>query len=338
MTTNPQNLRWPAEWEPHAGTAMTWPHNAQTWHRGLDAPRRALTHAVRALARHETVHLHFHSEALLHDTLTELDCAGVVGHVVPNNDAWCRDHGALIARTSLGERIAIDFGYNAWGGKYPPWDDDARVAQAMADYLELPAQTVPWVLEGGAIEGNGQGVIMTTASCVLNPNRNPSLTKGEFAQRLGDLLGTRAVLWLGGEIAGDDTDGHIDNLARFVGPAHALVVAPENPVDDAQRALTKNVSLLETQAQAIDMPLRIDVLPLPQSFIGQSGLPASYANFYIGARCVLMPVFADPADDDACATVESCFPDRELVPVDGRDLIVGLGALHCLTQPIPSGV
>ena len=169
MTGLPTSLRWPAEWEPHDGTAFTWPHNRDTWHRGVDAPRRAVTAAVLALARDEHVYLHFPDAQTCHETMAGLGEAGasVTGRVVPSNDAWCRDHGALIVRRPDGRRLALDFGFNAWGGKYPPWDLDADIAAQMAGYLDIERVSVPFVLEGGALDGNGQGVVMTTASCVL---------------------------------------------------------------------------------------------------------------------------------------------------------------------------
>ena len=338
MTGLPASLRWPAEWEPHDATAFTWPHNTDTWHRGVDAPRRAVTAAVLALARDEHVYLHFPDAQTCRETMAGLGEAGasVTGRVVPSNDAWCRDHGALIVRRPDGRRLALDFGFNAWGGKYPPWDLDADIAAQMAGYLDIERVSVPFVLEGGALDGNGQGVVMTTASCVLNPNRNAGVNRAQVEELFARALGARHVWWLAGEIPGDDTDGHIDNLARFVDPSRVLAVAPRKPANDAQRAMARNVELLAMQADRAGIDLRVDHLPLPAQFMARTSLPASYANFYIGNRSVLMPVYRDPADDEACALVASCFPDRELVPVDCRDLIVGLGALHCLSQQVPA--
>ncbi len=337
-TLTTDGLRLPAEWEPHAATAFTWPRNPQTWHQGLTAPRRALGEAVVALARDETVHIHFDDDATRVAELARLGCdaQSVVGHLIRSNDAWCRDHGALIAKHSDGRRVALDFGFNAWGGKYPPWDLDAQVAQKMAGYLDLEHMAQPFVLEGGAIDVNGQGLVMTTASCVLNSNRNQGVQRSDIEQRFARTFGTAQVLWLQGDIAGDDTDGHIDNLARFVGPARVLVVAPESPRGTAQLALANNVELLATQARDGGHVLDIERLPLPTTFLTATSLPASYANFYIGQRSVLMPIYGDPCDDRACAIVAACFADRELVPIDCRDLIVGHGALHCLTQQVPA--
>lgn len=331
-------LRLPAEWEPHAGTAFTWPRNPLTWHQGLAAPRGALGEAVVALARDEIVHIHFADAATRDAELERLDCAAgsVIGHLLPSNDAWCRDHGALIAKQVDGRRVALDFAFNAWGGKYSPWDLDAQIAWKMAAYLELEHRPQPFVLEGGALDVNGQGLAMTTASCVLNANRNQNVAASDIEAVFARSFGVSQILWLQGEITGDDTDGHIDNLARFVGPARALVVAPDSPSDAGQQDLANNAERLALQARAFGHELDIERLPLPTTFIAASSLPASYANFYVGNRSVLMPTYGDPYDDRACAIVAGCFADRELVPIDCRDLIVGLGALHCLTQQVPA--
>ncbi|MEO1574695.1 MAG: agmatine deiminase family protein, partial [Pseudomonadota bacterium] len=174
--------RWPAEWEPHAGTAFTWPRNPDTWHRGLIAPREALAHAMRALALGEHIHVHCadpDEAARMSDSLGLRDDQLTV-HAVASNDAWCRDHGAIVVREPDGRCTALDFGYNAWGGKYPPWDDDAKIAGQMAGYLGLSHQPVDVVLEGGAVEGNGQGLVMSTASCVLNANRNRDMSRADI--------------------------------------------------------------------------------------------------------------------------------------------------------------
>lgn len=336
MTDWPDGLRLPAEWEPHDGTWFTWPHNPDTWHRGLQGPRRALTEAIAALAAGETVWVNAadgrgrceQPEALadLGDAVRWLD--------IPSNDAWCRDHGALIARRPDGRRVALDFGFDAWGGKYPPWDRDAAIAARMAHTLALPRLACDTVLEGGALDVNGQGVLLTTASCVLDTRRNPGIDRDTMTALFERALGVRHVLWLAGDLAGDDTDGHIDNLARFVSPWAALVVAPARAGDAPD--LAANPAALETQARAAGLEVNVETLPMPHAFIEREGLPASYANFYIGNEVVLQPVYADPADDAACAIVEACFPGRRLVPIDCRELIVGLGALHCLTQQIPS--
>ena len=329
--------RWPGEWEPHAATALTWPHNTQTWHEGLDAPRHALAQAIDALARGERIHLH------CPDRDTAAAAADLLGlgddvlmlHEIASDDAWCRDHGAVIVRDTDGRRAALNFGYNAWGGKYPPWQNDALIAGHMAAYLGIERIDVDWIAEGGAIDGNGQGVVMTTASCLLNTNRNPQLTRARIESELARLLGADSVLWLVGELPGDDTDAHIDNLARFVSPSCAVVVAPESPRRDFELALCRNADLLAEQSRALGLDLAVRHLPVPVGFIEQTGLPASYANFYVGNAVVVVPVFNDPADDAALAVLEACFPGRQVVPVDARSLVVGLGALHCLTQQVP---
>ncbi|MEM6640032.1 MAG: agmatine deiminase family protein [Pseudomonadota bacterium] len=322
--------RWPAEWEPHAATAFTWPHNPDTWHQGLDGPRRALGEAIHALADGEHIHLHCHDADTARRTEDRLGLRDdqLTVHTLPSDDAWCRDHGAIVVRESDGRRVALDFGYNAWGGKYPPWSNDAAMAARMARYLTLPHERIDVVLEGGAIEGNGQGLVMTTASCVLNPNRNADMGRARFEAVLADALGYADVIWLEGGLAGDDTDGHIDNLARFVHPTCAVVASTTGP-DDVSAAL-------RTQAHDLGVRLDVHMLPSPEAFIREHQLPASYANFYIANRVVLVPVFGDPADRAALELLESLFTGRTIVPIDARDLVVGLGTLHCLTQQIPA--
>lgn len=333
----PDGLRLPAEWEPHEGTWFTWPHNKDTWHGGLSGPRRALAKAIEALAATETVFVNAatgHGLCPPHAWSEHVDPARIVWQDIPSNDAWCRDHGALVVRRADGRRLALDFGFNAWGGKYPPWDLDAKIARRMAAQSGLDCISVPFVLEGGAIDGNGQGVLMSTASCVLDPLRNQGVDRAQVEALFARAFGTRHVLWLGGDLPGDDTDGHIDNLARFVSPWAVLVVAPR-PGTGAD-ALAANPAALEDQARRAGLDLAIETLPMPRTFIEREQLPASYANFYIGNDVVLQPVYGDPQDDRACALVDASFPGRTLVPVDCRELIVGLGAVHCLSQQWPA--
>ena len=328
----------PAEWEPHDGTWFTWPHSKPTWPGCLPAAERALASAVRLLCADETVYLNVlddeHRDRVA-DLIGAVDGA-VEFPLVPSDDAWCRDHGALFVRRPDGRRLALDFGFNAWGGKYPPWERDAQIARAMASYVGVPALSVPTVLEGGALDTNGQGVMLTTASCVLNPNRNAAPARDAAERLFAACFGTPKVIWLAGDIPGDDTDGHIDNLARFVAPDTVLAVAPAQPRSAAERDIAANLGRLEAAGRELGLDLDVRALPVPQTFQASSGLPASYANFYIGNRVVLMPVYGDPADDAACALVAEAFPGRRLEPVDCRDIIVGRGALHCLSQQLPA--
>jgi agmatine deiminase len=334
----PTGLRMPAEWEPHDGTWFTWPHSKPTWPGCLAEAERALASAVRELCVDEIVYINVLDAAHGERVARLVDAAdGAVEYLtIPSNDAWCRDHGALFVRRRDGRRLALDFGFNAWGGKYPPWDLDAGVARAMAAHVHVPSITLPTVLEGGALDTNGQGVMLTTASCVLNPNRNAAPARAAAERLLAACFGTPQVIWLEGDVPGDDTDGHVDNLARFVAPDSVLSVTPQRPRTAAEHALAANLVRIEEAGRRFGLTLNAQPLPVPQTFQAQTGLPASYANFYIGNRVVLMPVFGDPQDDAACALVEAAFPGRRLQPIDCSSIIVGLGSLHCLSQQLPA--
>jgi agmatine deiminase len=257
----------------------------------------------------------------------------------PTNDAWARDHGAIfVTRPAANEpRLAVDFDYNAWGGKYPPFDLDREVGGQMAEALGVPRYARPnVVLEGGSIDVNGEGALLTTEQCLLNPNRNPTLTRAGIERLLRDCLGVGEILWLGEGIEGDDTDGHIDDLTRFVAPRTVVTVVEPNRADPNHAPLEANRRLLD--ALTVDgRPLEVVELPMPEpQYLEDQRLPASYANFYVANGAVLVPTFGCPADEAACAMLRDCFPGRRVVPIDCRVLIAGLGALHCLTQQVPA--
>jgi agmatine deiminase len=230
----------------------------------------------------------------------------------------------------------VDWGYNAWGWKYPPFDYDDAVPTRIAEQLGMPVHTPSMVLEGGSIDVNGTGTLLTTKSCLLNPNRNPDLKQKEIEQHLRDYLGVKQILWLGDGIEGDDTDGHVDDITRFVGPSAVVTAIEEDENDPNFDPLHANLELLRTMESEDGTPLSIHTLPMPRK-IARDGqrLPASYANFYIGNRVVLLPVFKDVHDKWAVAVLQKLFPTRKVVPIDCRELIWGLGAFHCLTQQQP---
>jgi agmatine deiminase len=257
----------------------------------------------------------------------------------PTNDAWARDHGAIFVTRPTAEeaRLAVDFDYNAWGGKYPPFNLDREIGRQMAEALGVPRYAKPGiVLEGGSLEVNGEGALLTTEQCLLNPNRNPTLSRVDIEQLLRDCFGVHEILWLGEGIEGDDTDGHIDDLTRFVTPHAVVTVVESNRADPNHAPLAANRRLLDTLSvggrllEVVELPM-----PVPQYLVDQR-LPASYANFYIANGAVLVPTFGCPADDVACGILGDCFPGRRILAVDCRVLIAGLGALHCLTQQVPA--
>jgi agmatine deiminase len=333
----------PAEWSPHQATWFSWPHNPDTWTDYLPAVERVLAEAVAALAKGELVRINvrdsghgYHVQKLLAGKVSP---ERVVLHQFPTNDAWCRDHGAIFVTRAPGTGPtlrALDFRYNAWGGKYPPFDLDNGIPPKMAAALGVPCESIPMVLEGGSIEVNGRGTLLTTEQCLLNPNRNPTLGREEIEARLRELLGVTQVVWLGDGIVGDDTDGHIDDLTRFVAEDLVVTVVEQDPADENYAALKENRERLAGLQLPDGRPLRVVELPMPAPVCrGSTRLPASYANFYVGNRVVLLPTFDCPADEEAAAILARCFPGRRIVSLDCRDVVVGLGTFHCLTQQVP---
>jgi agmatine deiminase len=322
----------PPEWAPHAATWLSWPHNRDTWPEGLDAAETALAQAVAALAEGEAVHINVIDRERVAKRLEELVASRrIILHAIATNDAWCRDHGAIVVKDANGERVALDFRFNAWGGKYPPFDLDDAVPRRMAKALRLPCVSIDMVLEGGSVDVNGAGRLLTTEQCLLNPNRNPSMSRSDIEGTLSRYLGARQVIWLGEGIAGDDTDGHVDDFARFVAEDAVLAAVERDPSDANYRPLRANLERLRR------LGLKVIELPMPQPlYRGGERLPASYANFYIGNAVVLMPAFGCPRDAEAAAVLGACFSGRRVVPIDSRALVVGLGAFHCLTQQIPA--
>lgn len=335
--------RMPAEWEPHEATWLSWPRRS-----GISFPESyervmpTLAKMVDALADSERVNIN------VCDAQHEAEARRVLGrlrarvdHVtffhIPTNEPWCRDHGPVFLVRAEAPRLAIvDWDYNAWGWKYPPFEDDDEVPSRIAEQLALPLYAPQMILEGGSIEINGTGTLLTTRSCLLNPNRNPDLTQAEIEERLRAFLGVTHILWLGDGIEGDDTDGHIDDLTRFVSRTRVVTVVEEDETDPNFQPLRDNLELLRTMVVEDGSPLEVIILPMPAKMIrdGQR-LPASYANFYVANRVVLLPVFADTNDKWAIAVLEKAFPTRRVIPIDCRELIWGLGAFHCLTQQQP---
>ncbi len=339
-TSAPAELgyRFPAEWEPHLATWLSWPHNRESWP-GKFAPVPGIwARLARLLAEFEPVNiLAGGGEVMAEATSLVGDASHVTLWDVPTNDAWTRDHGPMFLQAPAGAPPAlIDWEYNAWGGKYPPFDDDNRVPGLLAPRLGYRRFKPGIVLEGGAVDGNGLGTILTTEECLLNPNRNPHLDREAIEDYLRRYCGARKVLWLARGIAGDDTDGHIDQLARFVGPRTVLAPLEDDPTEDNFEPLRENFARLKQMTDQDGQPLEVIPLPMPRPvyFDGQR-LPAGYANFYIANGVVVAPTYDDPADAAALATLARCFPDRQIRPLPSVDLILGLGAIHCITQQQP---
>ena len=334
----------PAEWEPHAATWLAWPHNVRDWP-GRFAPI-PWVHAeiVRRISQGETVRILTGDAALTAKARRTLTRAGVSlerveFHRIPTDRIWTRDSGPIFVRRGGAKAIA-QFRFNAWA-KYPDFKKDTRIPERAAKALQIPLiETGGAVLEGGAIDVNGQGSILVTEECLLDPSvqvRNPGYSRADYEALFKQQLGARNTIWLGRGIAGDDTHGHIDDLARFVSPRTIVLCAEENPRDANYAALKENRERL--QSARLEDGSRPEVVPLPMPepivFDGQR-LPASYANFYLCNAAVLVPVFDDPHDRIALGLFAELFKDRPVIGIGARDLVWGLGTLHCLSQQEPA--
>jgi agmatine deiminase len=339
--------RLPAEWEPQSGVMLTWPHHQGFWAERFDQVEPVFLAIATAIARRETLLLNCSDPsqaAHVRQRLTDsgVDESRLFFHLTASDDTWARDHGPLTVMES-DQPLLLDFHFNGWGNKYPAEQDDAINGHLAASGLfgESPMQRVELVLEGGSIDSDGCGTLLTTASCLLNPQRNPALTRGEIESRLKTLFGVDRLLWLEqGCIEGDDTDGHIDMLARFA-DAQTLVY---QRCDDIEYGCYPALRAMEDELRAFrdrdGRPYRLVPLPWPQPKTSSAGerMPASYANFLLVNGAVLLPVYRDPADAIAVQQLQQCFPEREIVPIDCLPLIVQHGSLHCLTMQFPAAV
>ncbi|MEE2678556.1 MAG: agmatine deiminase family protein [Myxococcota bacterium] len=333
-------VRWPAEWEPHVATWLAWPHNPDTWPGRLAAAQREFAGFVRELSFREPVKLLVGDAATREAAQRELRVAGADGsrlsfHAIETDDAWLRDTGPVFV-SRAGNRTWVDFQFDAWGGKYPPWERDAAVGRAIARETGLPGAQADFVLEGGSVDGNGAGTLLTTESCLLHPNRGPGRTREAMEDRLAHWLGARRVLWLDAGIAGDDTDGHVDDVARFVAP-RTVVAARCDTDDENQAPLAENIRRLRGMCDADGAELAVVELPLPPPiFVDGLRCPASYTNFVFADGALLVPTFGVPQDAEAVAILGDLLPEREVVGVPSKTLVAGLGALHCLSQQEPA--
>jgi agmatine deiminase len=330
----------PAEWDPHDAVWLAWPHEPETFG-DIPAVEEAYLRIISALAPDERVNL------LVRDRPMEQRVRGMLHgadidpgqvNLLPFDyaDVWFRDYGPAFVRNRADHALGmVAWEFNAWGNKYPGLVRDSRIPSCLNSRLGLPLFRPGIVLEGGSIDVNGKGTILTTEQCLLNPNRNPGLPKGEIEAYLREFLGVSKVIWLKGGIAGDDTDGHIDDIARFVNPSTVVYAIEKDEGDENYRILKENERILGKARDQDGNPL--DIIPIPMP--GRSGegarLPASYLNFFIGNRTVLVPVFSDPNDDKALMIVREVFPGRQVTGIDCRALVEGMGAIHCITQQQP---
>lgn len=333
----------PAEWERHAATWLVWPHKLSDWPGRFAPIPWVYGEIVRKLAAVERVRILVQDEALERQAERVLTKVGAALDAVeffrcPTNRVWTRDYGPIFVKDARGRLGLTQWRFNAWA-KYDDFECDARVPAFLAKKLKLPAFDGGLVLEGGSIDVNGAGMLLTTEECLLSSvqARNPGMERRAIEARLGDFLGAERVVWLRNGIAGDDTHGHVDDLCRFVNAKTVVLCREKNPNDVNYKALAENRERLQgmrlengTAVEVIDLPM-----PAPLSFEGVR-LPASYANFYISNAAVLVPTFNDPHDRIALGILAECFPDRAVVGIHAVDLVWGLGTLHCLTQQEPA--
>ncbi|MGI8671070.1 MAG: agmatine deiminase family protein [Luteitalea sp.] len=334
--------RMPAEWHPHAATWLTWPKDPLTWPGRVPEVQEIFLQFIDALTPHERVCLLVDDEEVAQEVSRR--CADrrpqreqLQLMTVPTVDSWIRDYGPNFL---LGPDRGLAFnhwGFNAWGGKYESLLRDASVPARLTPLAGLPRFEPGIVLEGGSIDVNGRDTVLTTEQCLLHPNRNPGLSRLDLEQCLRDYLGVSQVLWLGQGIEGDDTDGHVDDITRFVGIDTIVTAVEDDPSDPNHAPLLDNLARLSHARQPDGSPYRVVRLPMPGHVMADDErLPASYANFYIANGVVLVPVYGHANDAAALAILQGLFPDRRVVPVQSEPLVWGMGSIHCVTQQQPA--
>lgn len=336
--------RLPAEWEAQDGVLLAWPHADSDWQDCLDQVEPVFCNIVSQISRFERVVLVAPEAEAVRAQLRAAgaDLARVSIYPIPSNDTWARDFGPITVEDEEGLRL-LDFGFNGWGLKFASNHDNQisrRLAEAGA-FDNNPREAIGLILEGGAIESDGQGTLLTTAECLLNPNRNPHLSRAQIEAQLQELFGLQRILWLeNGYLAGDDTDSHVDTLARLCPDDSILYVRCDDPADEHHPALCAMEAELQQFRTAAGKPYRLLPLPWPQATFDEDGqrLPATYANYLVINGAVLVPTYRDPADAQALATVGQAFPERVIIGIDCLPLILQHGSLHCVTMQLPKGV
>ncbi len=346
-TPTPKDLgfRMPAEWEPQEAVWFVWPRDPLTWPDRVDQARGTFLNAMRHVTPHQRVDLVVHHD-LADQAKATVAAAGIKNvafHAVDHQDSWIRDYGPtyLVRRGADGvrERMAVKWDFNAWGNKYASLLKDKGVVAQLGDRVAAPLHHVAIVLEGGSIDVDGQGTLLTTEQCLLNKNRNPDLDREQVEAHLKAYVGVDKVLWLGDGIEGDDTDGHVDDITRFVAPGLVATCVEEDRNHPNHAPLDDNLQRLRNMTDARGRPLRIVELPMPKDIVADEGrpLPAAHGNFLITNGAVLLPTFGGPSDLVAQRRLQQCFKDRPVVPLDCSDLVWGMGAIHCLSQQVPVG-
>lgn len=337
----------PAEWEKHVGTITTYPHSYENFFDRLEQARETFVKMVAVISQSENVFINVNSEEDRRDLINRLNEVSEVKkenvHIFINetDDVWCRDYCPVFVKDNKGETVALKFRFNAWGEKYP-YEKDQKAGERVPQFLGIKRIDVNMVLEGGSIEVNGKGALITTESCLLNKNRNPQMSREEIEQNLKKYLGVEKILWLKEGIVGDDTDGHVDDITRFVKYDTVVTAVEKDKNDPNYEPLMENFERLKKFTNTDGKPLRIVTLPMPEPIYYQypdsdapHRLPASYANFYITNGHVIVPTFNCKNDEIALQILQRLFPERKVVGIYAYDILVGLGGFHCLTMQVP---
>jgi agmatine deiminase len=341
-----QGYFFPAEFAPHRATWLSWPHKEASWPGKIHTIYPSYSRFVRELTRGEAVCINVKDAAMQASAVGHLEVAGadmerVQFYHFPTNDAWCRDHGPAFVinpAAAVGQRKAIvDWNYNAWGNKYPPFDLDDDIPTHIGKVLGLSVYYPAIIMEGGSVDFNGAGTLITSTCCLLNPNRNPSLDRDRIEVYLREYYGIEQILWVSEGIVGDDTDGHIDDTVRFVNADTVITVIEDDSGDENYQLLKNNLAELSRMRLINGKQLNIVELPMPRAVIYEDQrLPASYANFYIANESVIVPTYRCDRDERALRILQDCFPRRRVVGIDSTDIIWGLGSFHCLSQQEPA--
>ena len=344
ITPREQGYCFPAEFAPHVATWLSWPHKEASWPGKIHTIFPSYAKFIKELVKGEEVNINVGNKSMQEFAIQilekeQVDLSRVHFFMHPTNDAWCRDHGPafLINPTATQPKAIVDWGYNAWGDKYPPYDLDDVIPTLIANHYNYPVFHPGIVMEGGSVEFNGKGTVLTSTACLLNPNRNPHLNQQQIEHYLCAYYGVEQVLWVDEGIVGDDTDGHIDDTVRFVNEDTVLTVVETNRADENYSLLQHNLQQLKSMCLLNGKQLNIVEIPMPAPlFYEGQRLPCSYANFYIANNSVIVPVFNTKNDERALQLIQECFPSREVVGIDSTDIIWGLGSFHCLSQQEPA--
>ena len=344
MTPRQLGYYFPAEFDKHVATWLSWPHKEASWPGKIHTIYPYYCQFIKELTQGEMVHINVCDDAMMDFAAQSLMEAGVKQdrlrfYLHPTNDAWCRDHGPafLINPKAAQQKVIVDWNYNAWGNKYPPYDLDDVIPTLIGKTMNIPVYHPGIIMEGGSVDFNGKGTLITSSCCLLNKNRNAHLDQAGIETYLMDYYGVEQVLWIKEGIIGDDTDGHIDDTVRFVNEDTVITVVEENKQDENYQLLQDNLSDLKKMRLLNGKQLNIVELPMPDEVIyEEQRLPASYANFYIANGSVIVPTFRSDKDEKALGIIAACFPERKVVGIDSTEIIWGLGSFHCLSQQEPA--